>query len=84
MGLTPKRESKSYRVPCYNEDGEEVFVCSAQYSENGIFVNFEMLNPTYCAEHRTDVQEVISDFLPVLNRLLAEDNLPIIHDPTVR
>ena len=84
MGLTPKRESKSYRVPCASETGEEVFVCSAQYSENGIFVNFEMLNPDYCAEHKQDVQEAISAFLPDLNRLLAEDNLPIIHDPTVR
>ncbi|MBR6982126.1 MAG: hypothetical protein IKH75_01110 [Ruminococcus sp.] len=84
MGLTPKRESKSYRVPCVNENGEEVFTCGAQYSENGIFVSFEMLNATYCAEHKTEVQEAISNFLPHLNALLIEDNLPIIHDPTVR
>jgi hypothetical protein len=78
MGLTPKRVTQSYRVPCVNEKGEEVFVCSAQYGDNGIFVNFEMLNQTYCAEHKQDVQEAISAFLPTLNGLLDEDNLPII------
>lgn len=78
MGLTPKRQSKSIRVPCVNEDGNEVFIASAQYSESGIYVSFEMLDKNYCEAHKDDVADEISAFIPQLNALLEEDNLPII------
>jgi len=78
MGLTPKRTTKTYRVPCMDEDGKEVFICNAQYSEHGVFLSFEMIDEAFCAEHREDVQEAISVFIPQANALLAADNLPII------
>lgn len=78
MGLTPKRTTKTYRVPCTDEDGKEVFISNVQYSEHGIFLGFEMMDEAYCAEHREDVQEAISAFIPQVNALLTADNLPII------
>ena len=84
MGLTPKKKSKTLRIPCADENGNEVFICNGQYSSRGIFLSFEMMDEEYCSQHKDDVQEAISAFLPQINALLAEDNLPIIHDPTVR
>ena len=84
MGLTPKRETKSFRESMVNEDGNEVLVCGAQYGSTGVYVSVEFIDQNYCEGHTEEVQEAISSFLPRLNALLEQDNLPIIHDTTGR
>lgn len=76
--LSEKPESKSVRVSAVNEDGDEVLISSATYSERSISVSFEMLNKEYCATHAADVQSVMTAFMARLNALLVDSNLPAI------
>jgi hypothetical protein len=76
--LSEKPESKSVRVSAVNEDGDEVLISSATYSERSISVSFEMLNKEYCATHAADVQSVMTAFIARLNALLVDSNLPAI------
>ena len=78
MGLKQNRSTKSVRIPCVKDDGMEVFVCNAQYSNRGIFINFEMLDQEYCSDNKEDIQDTIAAFIPQINELLAMDDLPII------
>lgn len=79
MSMTPREETKSFRVCSQNDKGVEVFGANATYSSRGIFVSFEMFDQNYCKEHVEDVQEAISSFISRLNGLLEETKLPIIH-----
>ena len=76
--LTEKPESKSVRVSAVNEEGDEVLISSATYSERSISVSFEMLNKEYCASHATDIQSAMTAFIGRLNALLVDSNLPAI------
>lgn len=76
--LSEKPESKSVRVSAVNEDGDEVLISNATYSERSISVSFEMLNKEYCATHTADVQSVMTAFIARLNALLVDSNLPAI------
>lgn len=74
--LTEKNESKSLRVGAVNEEGTEVMSSSATYSDRNISVSFDILNRSYCAAHKDDVQSAMSAFLVRLNAALDESGLP--------
>lgn len=76
--LTEKNESKSLRIGSVNEDGNEVLSSHASYSDQSINISFDMLDKSYCAAHKDEVQSVITVFLARLNAALAESGLPIV------
>ena len=76
--LTEKHESKSLRIGAVNEDGNEVLSSNATYSEQNINISFDMLDRSYCASHKDEVQSAITSFLAHLNTALAESGLPLV------
>ena len=76
MNISPQPEDKSLRISYQDDDGKQVFSCGGQYSTRGVYVSFEFLERDWCANHHSDVEEAITDFLGRLNALLEDSNLP--------
>ena len=76
--LTEKNESKSLRIGSVNEDGSEVLSSHASYNDQNINISFDMLDKSYCAAHKDEVQNAMTAFLARLNTALAECGLPIV------
>lgn len=76
--LMQKDESKSIRVSSVNEDGSEVLVGSASYSNANINLSIDLLDRAYCAAHKDEVRDAITAFMARLNAELAEGGYPII------
>lgn len=77
MGLTERPERKSL-FSSYTDNDENVFAVHASYGEKNVSLSVDIFNSTYVAEHKQEVEDLISDFISRLNSLLTESNLPII------
>lgn len=76
--LMQKDESKSIRVSSVNEDGSEVLVGSASYSNANINLSIDLLDRAYCAAHKDEVRDAITAFMARLNNELAVSGYPLI------
>jgi len=77
MGLTERPERKSL-FSSYTDNDDTVFAVNATYGERNVSLSVDIFNSDYVAEHKAEVEELISGFISRLNSLLTESNLPTI------